>query len=472
MSTTTTTEPPSAVLSGGRARRVAWTCGFSTMGGFLFGYSTGILAGILPFLAMSRAAGGLGLGSTGQGVLAASLILGAAVGSTVGGRLSDAIGRRKLLLVLSGLFFVGTLGGAFGQELWVMLAFRVLLGFSVGAASATVPTYIAEMAPMERRAGMVTWNEMAIVSGQLVSFVVNAVVANAWGGTSFLWGQPLWRYSLALGVIPVVILAVTMLRAPETPRWYASKGRLEEARSTLEAVRDGDVDSEFEDIRRTAAKSPERVSLARELRNPRIRRLAWINVGLGVTIMVTGINAVMGFAPSILMSSGLGANASITVTIANGVVSVVMTALAMRLVNVWRRRPYFLGGLIVVAFSIAVLGVLGLVPHQSMALTVVMVVMILVMLVGQQASVSPLTYVYMSEIFPMRLRGIGMGLGMTSFWIVNFVVNLTFPMLLERFGTASFFIFLAGTLVMLAVNWRMLPETKGKSLEELEDDLS
>lgn len=461
-----------ALVGHGSAGRTARFCALATMGGCIFGYSTGVLSGVLPFVARPQAAGGLGLTATGQGVLSSSLILGAAFGSMIGGRLADGLGRRKLLLMLSAVFLVGTLGAAFGDPLAVMLAFRVILGFSVGAGSATVPTYIAEMAPMRYRAGMVTWNELAIVTGQLLSFIVNAIVANLWGGTTMLAGQPLWRYCLALGVIPAIVLGVAMSRAPETPRWYASRGRLDEARATLQATRSGSVAAEYEDISRTAAGSGASSGTLKELANPRIRRLTLMEIGLGVTIMITGINAVMGFAPSILMSTGLGANASVTVTVANGVVSVAMTALAMKLVNVFPRRTYYLTGIGIVMVAIATLGVLGLLPGQSTGLSIVIALMILVMLVGQQLAVSPLTYVYMAEIFPMRCRGLGMGIGMTSFWIVNFLVNLLFPVLLSKFGTASFFIFLAGTLVMFLINAKVLPETKGKSLEELEEILA
>src|SRR5699024_7223736 len=201
----------------------------STFGGLLFGYDTGVINGALPFMSEPDQ---LNLTAFTEGLVASSLLLGAAIGAVVGGSLSDKLGRRKYILYLSVLFFVTAVGCALAINVPMMVVFRFFLGVAVGGASVTVPAFLAEMAPTERRGRLVTQNEFMIVTGQLLAFTTNAVIGNLLVNSGFTW-----RYMLVIAAIPAVVLFFGMLRVPESPRWLVSKGREKEALSVLKKIR-------------------------------------------------------------------------------------------------------------------------------------------------------------------------------------------------------------------------------------------
>lgn len=197
-------------------RRLRTITVIATFGGLLFGYDTGVISGALPFMARSPEDGGLGLSPLTEGVVASSLVLGAAFGALFGGRLCDRYGRKRTILGLAVLFFIGALGTALAPDVSVMVLFRVLLGLAVGGASVTVPVFIAELAPAEHRGRLVTQNELMIVTGQLLAYTSNAIMANTVGEGG------VWRWMLAIATIPAVLLWFGMLFVPESPRWLAS----------------------------------------------------------------------------------------------------------------------------------------------------------------------------------------------------------------------------------------------------------
>jgi major inositol transporter-like SP family MFS transporter len=202
----------------------------STFGGLLFGYDTGVINGALPY--MSEA---LHLNAFTEGLVASSLLFGAALGAVFGGRLSDYNGRRKNILYLAVLFFISALGCTLAPNVTIMIISRFLLGLAVGGASVTVPTYLAEMAPSNRRGRMVTQNELMIVSGQLLAFIFNAILGNTLGDNAHVW-----RYMLAIATLPAIFLFFGMIKVPESPRWLVSKGKNEEALGVLQQIREED----------------------------------------------------------------------------------------------------------------------------------------------------------------------------------------------------------------------------------------
>jgi major inositol transporter-like SP family MFS transporter len=459
----------------------------ATFGGLLFGYDTGVIAGALPFM---RLPSQLGLSDTGVGLVTSSLLLGAAFGALFGGRLSDRKGRRQTILVLAVIFFVAALGCAFAPSLPIMIGCRVLLGLAVGGASATVPVFISEMAPKAIRGQLVTINELMIVSGQLLAYIVNAIMAN----TSDDPG--IWRYMLVMCSIPAVALFFGMTFMPETPRWLASRGRYSDCLRVLSRVRPpADVDLEMTEIQATAEKArAEAKGSWKDLKTPWIRRVFVIGIALAIMQQVTGVNTIMYYAPTILQATGLGRSASITATIANGVISVLATLFGIWMLGRAGRRTMLLTGqagitaaliLIAVAFAaffhtgeVAIYDDFGnatgematsLVGNFDGASYIVLALM-MVFLAFQQGLISPVTWLMLSEVFPIRLRGFGIGVAAFSMWTINAIISFSFPVLLGAVGgTWTFLIFGAINVCAITFAYFNAPETRGYSLEALEE---
>ena len=240
------TLPP--LTAGPHQRRLDLVTIVATFGGLLFGYDTGVINGALEPMKAD-----LGLTATGEGLITSTLLAGAAIGALVCGKLNDTLGRKKTLIILAVLFFVGTLGGVFAPNLEVMIPSRVILGFAVGGASVTVPVYLAELAPTERRGSLAGRGELAIVVGQMLAFIMNAIIGNVWGDH-----EGVWRYMLAVAALPAIALFVGMMSMPESPRWLISKGRHDEALAVLLQVRSEErARAEMEEVEFLAAEEEE-----------------------------------------------------------------------------------------------------------------------------------------------------------------------------------------------------------------------
>lgn len=449
----------------------------ATLGGLLFGYDTGVIAGALPFMTDTVANGGLGLSPVTKGLVTSSLLFGAAFGALYGGRLSDRYGRRHNILLLAGVFFVGAIGTALAPSVAVMIAARIVLGLAVGGASATVPVYLAEIAPKELRGRLVAVDQLMIVTGQLLAYSTNAVLANVWDGHST------WRWMLFLCSVPAIALWIGMHYMPETARWFACKTRFGEAAQVLKSTRrDGyDVEGELTEMLTVAQESAaKREGGWSDLKTPWIKRLVLIGVGIAVLQQLTGVNTLMYYAPTILTETGLGTNAALTATIANGVVSVIASAAGLWLVGRFRRRQLLIvGQLGIIASLAAIATTFGLMIQPSLAAgttppiagSYTVLAFMLCFLVFQQGAVSPVTWVMLSEIFPMKMRGFGMGLAVFLMWIANAIISFSFPVLIDTFGgTGTFFVFAAVNVGTVIFSWRMVPETAHLTLEELEEE--
>jgi len=449
----------------------------ATLGGLLFGYDTGVIAGALPFMTDSQAAGGLGLSSVGEGFVTSSLLVGAAFGALYGGRLSDRFGRRHNLLMLAGIFFLGAVGTAVAPNIAIMVVARIILGLAVGGASATVPVYLAEIAPKDLRGRLVAVDALMIVTGQLLAYSINAAIANTWDGHSA------WRVMLLLCSIPAVALWIGMHFMPETARWYASKDRFGDAARVLRATRPDrhDVRGELGEML-AVMHEEERESTGgwRDLATPWIKRLVLIGAGIAMLQQLTGVNTLMYYAPTILTTTGLGTDAALTATIANGVVSVIAATVGLWLVGrLPRRRLLIVGQLGIIASLAAIAIAFGLLIQPSLAAgdtppassSYAVLAFMLCFLVFQQGAVSPVTWVMLSEIFPMKMRGFGMGFAVFLMWIVNAIISFLFPVLISTFGgTGTFLVFAVINVGTVIFSWRMVPETAHLTLEELEGE--
>jgi major inositol transporter-like SP family MFS transporter len=436
----------------------------STLGGLLFGYDTGVISGAL--LSMKD---DLDLTTLSESIVVSSLLFpGAALGALLGGKLADALGRKGSLLVCACLFLVGAVGCATAPNVPAMVTFRVILGLGVGAAAATCPLYLAEMAPTHRRGRMVTINELMIVTGQFLAFAMNALLDR------IITDPHVWRWMLAVAAVPAVALFVGMFFLPDSPRWYAVRGRFDESRQVLEASRPAhEAAEEFNVIAEHARRdvAEDKGAALRDLRAfPWMRRVLWIGCGLAAAQQATGINTVNYYAPTILKSTGLGDSASLTATIAVGVTSVTMTILGIWLLGFMNRRPLLITGFTGVTGSLAVLSLVFLLP-ESTARSYIILGAMLLFVAFVQLFIGIGVWLLLSEIFPMTIRGFAMGIAVFVLWSVNALISFVFPNLNEALGsTGTFGIFVLVNLVSIWFIWKFVPETRGRRLEELEDD--
>ncbi|MED3913116.1 sugar porter family MFS transporter [Priestia megaterium] len=435
----------------------------STFGGLLFGYDTGVINGALPYMSESDQ---LNLNSFTQGLVTSALLFGAAFGAVVGGRLADYNGRRKTILYLAILFFVSTIGCTISPNAAVMILCRFLLGLAVGGASVTVPTYLAEMSPAESRGKMVTQNELMIVTGQLLAFTFNAIIGNMLGENPHVW-----RYMLPIAAIPAVFLFFGMLRVPESPRWLVSKGKNNEALTVLQKIRENKrAKSELQEIE-SAYEQEAKMEKAtfKDLTTPWVRRVVFLGIGIAVVQQITGVNSIMYYGTEILKDAGFQTEAALIGNIGNGVISVLATFVGIWLLGKVGRRPMLITGLVGTTTALLLIGIFSLVFEGSAALPYIVLALTITFLAFQQGAISPVTWLMLSEIFPLRLRGLGMGVTVFCLWGINFLVGLTFPVLLSSIGlSTTFFVFVVLGIGAILFVKKFLPETKGLTLEELE----
>jgi MFS transporter, SP family, major inositol transporter len=436
----------------------------ATFGGLLFGYDTGVINGALLY--MSRE---LHLTAADQGLITSTLLFGAALGALLSGRLADAMGRRQAILLIACFFIVGTVTCSLAPDTTTLCVCRFILGLAVGGASVVVPTYLAEMAPTERRGRIITLNELMIVSGQLVAFAINAAIGSAMGERAGVW-----RWMLAVAVVPAIVLLVGMIFMPQSPRWLVAKGRLQEAADVLRQVRPtGAVQAELLEIEKLAEREQSaRMSATAILSTRWTRTLLFVGIGIGVVQQVSGVNSIMYYGTQILSQSGLGDRGALVANVLNGVVSVLATFVGIALIGrISRRRMLTIGlcGTTVALLSLALISSLfG--PSQSLAYGVLFCMVLF--LSFQQGFTSPVTWVILSEMFPLKARGLSMGAATLVLWLANFAIALVFPPMVARLGISVTFLgFVVLGLASLAFAARWAPETSHRSLEQIEAEL-
>lgn len=437
----------------------------ATLGGLLFGYDTGVIAGALLFMKHD-----LHLTPLTTGMVTSFLILGSAFGAIFAGRLADRLGRKKIILAMALIFMLGSLGCAMAPNVVLMILFRFILGLAVGGAAAIVPIYIAEIVPANRRWQFVTLQELMIVSGQLIAYTSNAAINEVWGG------ETTWRWMLGVACVPAVVLWVGMLFLPDTPRWYVMHGRYREARDVLERTRKSRiVEKELGEIRHSMSSRSEKSARRQKTISVWMKRLVALGIGIAMLQQLSGVNTIMFYAPTMLQATGLSTNASLMATIANGVISVIMTFVGIMLLSRFGRRPLLLTGQIGCTCTLLAIGLITwLMPetvngHPDVVRSYLVLAGMLVFLCFQQGALSPVTWLLLSEMFPMRIRGMANGVSVFAMQMTNFSIAFMFPILLETFGlTMTFFAFAAIGVAGGIFAILFAPETQGKSLEQIE----
>jgi sugar porter (SP) family MFS transporter len=431
----------------------------ASLGGLLFGYDTGVISGALPFIRRDFA-----LGAGMEGVATSAVLIGATLGAACAGFLSDQFGRKRVILAVAALFVLGALGSAVAPSLTVLLAGRVVVGAAIGVASMLTPLYLAEIAPKERRGGVVSLNQFCITFGILLSYIVDYLLA----GTAANW-----RWMLGAGAVPAAVLFAGMLALPESPRWLAGEGRMDEARGALRRLRAGSaVEGELAELRTDLRREGGRLVSWSALFRRGARKPIIVGVALAVFQQVTGINTVIYYAPTIFRSAGLSSDSvSILATAGVGLVNVVMTVVAMNLMDRVGRRPLLLwglGGMILMLLVLAggfAWGAHGAVAYFTVASVAAYVGCFAI-------GLGPVFWLLISEIFPLAVRGRGMSVASVANWGMNFVVTLVFPPLVAALGSASaFLVFAVLSVGAFIFTWAEVPETRGRSLEEIEGQL-
>ncbi len=457
MATLSKTEPTAAEDEG--KRFVYMAAAFAALGGLLFGYDTGVISGAVIFIKKDFA-----LSVFPQELVVSMVLAGATVGALSGGRLADRFGRRAILLATSVIFIAGAIICAVAVSLSMLVVGRIVVGLGIGLACTTVPVYISEVAPPEARGWQVSLFQLAITIGILCAYLVDYAFAKT----------EAWRWMLGLAAIPGAILGLGMLFLPESPRWLAKGSHPEAARKVLMRIRGGvDVEAELQEITRTLQQAEGHGRWA-DLLLPAVRPAMIVGIGLAVFQQVTGINTVIYYAPTIIQSAGIpSASGAILATAGIGLVNVMMTIVAMWLIDRVGRRPLLLTGIAGMILSLGVLGAAFHTSSQSASLAWVAVITLMAYVAFFAISLGPIFWLLIAEIYPLKIRGLAEGTAAGACWISNLLVSMTFLSLVQAIGPGLTF-WLYGLLAIgsLFFSYLLVPETKGRTLEEIEQSWS
>jgi len=447
-------------------------CLVAAMGGLLFGYDWVVIGGAKPFFERY-----FGLTDAAQkGWANSCALVGCLVGSLLAGALSDRYGRKRLLIVSAALFAGTSIGNALAPNFSTFVAWRMLGGVAIGLASSLSPMYISELAPAPIRGRLVAINQLTIVIGILAAQFINWFLVRdlpAGASDEFIrtswYGQAGWRWMFALTTIPSLLFFVSMFFVPESPRWLVKNGKSEMARSVLSRI-GGPVyaDAEVRDVQATLVGGEVQHVRFADLLDPRMRKVLVLGVVLAVFQQWCGINVIFNYAEEIFRAAGYDISSVLQNIAWTGSVNLMFTFVALGVVDKGGRRPLMLMG----SAGLAVIyTAMGLCYHGGVK-GLPMLLLVLAAIGCYAMSLAPVTWVVISEIFPNRIRGAAMSVAVTALWIACFILTYTFPILNTRLGPAGTFWLYAGICVVgfLFILLR-LPETKGKTLEQIERDL-
>jgi MFS transporter, SP family, arabinose:H+ symporter len=431
----------------------AFVTSVAALGGLLFGFDTAVISGTTSFIQPYFALSDIGLGWT-----VSSLLLGCIIGVAIAGRLGDDFGRKKTLIISALLFFVSAIGSALAHELHTFILFRILGGLGVGVASMLSPMYISEIAPAEHRGRLVTYYQLAIVIGILLAFISNMLLIET--------GANNWRWMLSIMALPAALFFGLLLFAPESPRWLLQKARNDQARFILSKI-NGDEKADIEIAKISQAlKEESDAGKYSELISPKMRPVLFMGIFIAVFSQITGINSIMYYAPVIFQTMGEGVSNSIMQTTFIGGTNLLFTIIAIVFVDRIGRKKLLIAGVAMMTVALSGIAIIYLFEQFTGYLALMF---ILLYIAAFASSLGPITWVIVSEIFPNRLRSKAMSIAIIALWLANFLLILVFPVMLKKMGGAfSFLFFDVMCILLLLFAIYKLPETKGKSLEEIE----
>jgi sugar porter (SP) family MFS transporter len=429
----------------------------AALGGFLFGYDTGVISGALLYIEAD-----FHPSSFEAQAFVGALLVGAVVGAIISGFSADALSRRRTKIVAGSIYVLGALGSAAAQDPTQLIVARFVLGISVGAASFVSPLYISELAPKRIRGGVTSFNQLMIVSGIFAAYIVNW----AFGGVS---GN--WRWMLGLGALPGLILAVGMYFQPFSPRWLVGQGRDDEARDVLRRARSSEDEAE-EELGEIKEEAKEEGSL-RDLLSPGVRAMVLIGVVMAVAQQLIGVNTVIYYAPTILKLTGLSTGSAITQALSVGITNVIFTVVAILILDRVGRRPLLLVGTVGCILALVALGIFFASSTLKHDAPIIALICLIVYIASFAVGLGPVFWLMISEIFPLKVRSAAMSVSTVANWTSNFLVSTFFLTLTGAITIQGTFWLYAGFGVAAAIFFAFrLPETKDRSLEEISHEVS
>lgn len=436
----------------------------AALGGLLFGYDQGVISGAINFIGSQ-----FKMSDSLLGFVSGSIPLGAMVGCIIAGFMADKVGRKLVLFLAAGLFVLSSLGCAFANSVALLIIFRLIGGLGVGMASTLVPLYIAEIAPRRIRGTMVGGYQLAVASGIFVVYVVNALIANT---HTLLWNQQAgWRWMFAAGAIPGIIFFILLFLIPESPRYLVKSGKINQAENVLTKVQGeaGSINRQIGDIRDSLEE--ESKGFWGELFRKGFRMAFFVAIVAAIMQQLTGVSAVAYYAPVIFKAAGAGTNASLIETVLIGLVKVIFVIVFMLLVDKIGRKKLLLWGAAAMALCLFGLSLAFATNPFSRIVDAVILALILLHTIAFELSWGGGAWVLISEIFPNRIRGRASSLASCILWLATYLVTQFFPVMLSKLGSAwTYVIFGLFCVLMFLFTKYMIPETKEKSLEQIQKD--
>ncbi len=429
----------------------------SAVGGILFGFDTGIISGAILFIEHDW-----NLSTSEESIATSSVLIGAILGAIVGGYSADRVGRKRSIIAGSALFILGTFIVLASPGLPVFVVGRILIGIAIGLASFIVPMYISELAPERIRGSLVSLNQLFVTLGILVSYGVDSLFS----------ADGAWRLMFACGLIPGLVLLIGMLFMPFSPRWLILKHKTDKAIRVLQKVRGTtDVQSEISEIQETTKTETKGIA---QFKSSYLKYPLIVGVGLAIFQQITGVNTIIYYAPTIFQFAGLSSNtAAIAATTGVGAANLIVTAIALVLVDRVGRRPLLLVGIAGMTVSLVVLGagfVFASSSSGSAAVGTITAVSLIAYISFFAIGLGPVFWLLISEIFPLQARGTAMSIATVANWGANFLITLVFLGLVNVLGqSGTFWLFAAIGIVAFLFTLRLVPETKGLTLEQIED---
>jgi sugar porter (SP) family MFS transporter len=435
----------------------------AAIGGFLFGFDTGVISGTLIFLQDAK---GWALTDSQLGGVTTAVLLGAVFGCLISGKITDIFGRKKIIIITSVIFMSGALLSGSAPDVHFLIISRLFLGIGIGIASFSVPLYIAEISPARDRGALVTINQLMITVGILVSYITDYWIANDADPFS-------WRLMFHIGFIPGLMLFIGMFFLPETPRWLISKGRYDEGANVLRKVEDPyEYDTSLNKLKEEIIYDETNRSSVKQVFSPWLKYPLIIGVGIMILTEFTGIDTIVYYTPKIFKIAGYISNEqSILPAIIVGVSNVFFTIVSLFLVDRIGRRPLFFIGLSGLVITLFTLGLCFHFQNELGDLFSILTIATMILFIGSFAvSFGPLSWLLISEIFPLKFRGLGMSIGAFTLWSATALVNYSFLKIVDALTLAGTFWAFAIMGVLSGIwGYFLIPETKGKSLESIEE---
>lgn len=427
----------------------------AAIGGLLFGFDTAVISGANGYLIKE-----FQLSSLLEGWIVSCVLVGCAIGAAAAGTLSDRFGRKKAMLLTAILFTIGGIGQALAPELISLIIFRIICGTGIGMASALAPMYIAEVSPPHIRGQLVSLQQLAIVIGILIAYLSNTII----GHMASIAEIMKWRWMLGMEVIPAVVYFFLLFFVPESPRWLVKMDLADKAKAIISRIAGSKVATkEIDDIKNSLKQEKGKFS---ELFKPGIRMAFIVGVSLAILQQFVGINTVIYYAPQIFKSTGLGAGSALNATVIVGFVNFVFTLVAIWLIDKLGRKKLLIYGGIGMAIALFMIGLLF---EQATVSGTWILIFVLIYIASFAASFGPVVWVMISEIYPNKIRGRAAAVATMANWLSNLVVTLFFPVMRKGLGAPiTFWIFFIWCVISIFFVIKIVPETKGKSLEEIE----